>query len=980
MTPKLTLGLSCWFAIALGLPHALAIDAAYVHVVKKESPDTRFHLGEIEAFADGIAPNNAGGSTFGGMLTSTNDIGDGTLTTFGDGNAYPVLGTTTTLEHGGGNKDPDNQLQNAGQVWSTANSLGSFAQSTLDLGGTHDVTTVRMWPRADGCCAHRWQNLEIQLLDSSRTPVSGSLKLATSPGGNTPLEFTFPEAGSIDSFTATPDPITSNEPVTLEWQIDAGATSASIDQGIGDVLPQTSGGSGSLLIDPGPAVTTTYELTVIAAGETSTEQVTVTVDNNPRINSFTSSHSTVGPGVDVALMWNVSNFDTLELNGASFDPALTSTIVTPLATTTYSLEASNAHGTATANLTITVVNVPDLLPANGRFVEVVKNSTSATMLHISEIEVFEFGINPNEAHADGTSSNDLVQNGSPSTENPPTTTSLAHGLPSSVIDGDIESGSAVWTTSSGLGVEPRYMVDLGVTAAINTVRIFGRGDTCCQDRLSNFTVNIYADDGGTPGALINSKTFSGTAPAGSAGNVELSLAIPDPGIRSFTADKTFIPQGDPILLSWEVNTATTSVTIDNGVGDVTGFTDAAGVGSVVVDPGPLTNTTYSLLAVRPNGNSSAQVAVEVTDQPLIYSFAGSSGIAAPGSPITLSWNVANATSLDLNGTDVSGLTGTTVMPTATTTYVLTATNANGSTTSEQRVRIVLPGEPIITEFMADNESGVPLDEDGEATDWIELHNPTGIAADLDGYYLTDDPGNLTKWRLPAVSLAPDAYLVVFASGNDRPVAGSELHTNFSLAADGEFLALVKPDGTTIVTEFSPTYPDQKPDVSFGFDEVALLEGYFVTPTPGAVNSSGFTEFVADTAFSVDRGFYSSPISVAITSATQGAEIRYTTDGSKPTESTGNVYTGPVPISETTVLRAAAFKPGAIPTNVDTHTYIFTADVIAHPNMSTSITQHATYGPQMDASLKAVPTISLVFQGDIERTEKETSVHLTRVVS
>ena len=75
---------------------------------------------------------------------------------------------------------------------------------------------------------------------------------------------------------------------------------------------------------------------------------------------------------------------------------------------------------------------------------------------------------------------------------------------------------------------------------------------------------------------------------------------------------------------------------------------------------------------------------------------------------------------------------------------------------------------------------------------------------------------------------------------------------------------------------------------------------------------------------------------------------------KPTASTGLVYTAPVPISRTTVLRAAAFKPDFVATNVDTHTYIFTSDVISHPNMRTSITQDAVYGPQMDASLKSVP--------------------------
>ena len=51
---------------------------------------------------------------------------------------------------------------------------------------------------------------------------------------------------------------------------------------------------------------------------------------------------------------------------------------------------------------------------------------------------------------------------------------------------------------------------------------------------------------------------------------------------------------------------------------------------------------------------------------------------------------------------------------------------------------------------------------------------------------------------------------MFASGKDRAIAGSELHTNFGLSAEGEYLALVAPDGTTIVHEYAPTFQPQLP--------------------------------------------------------------------------------------------------------------------------------------------------------------------------
>src|SRR5205085_1416848 len=111
-------------------------------------------------------------------------------------------------------------------------------------------------------------------------------------------------------------------------------------------------------------------------------------------------------------------------------------------------------------------------------------------------------------------------------------------------------------------------------------------------------------------------------------------------------------------------------------------------------------------------------------------------------------------------------------------------------------------------------------------------------------------------------------------------------------------------------------------------QVGTTPAFYSKPTPGAPNTTAaFTGVVADTKFSVDRGFFSAPFQVEITTATEGAEIRYTTNGDTPTPTTGTVYTGPLTIDHTTTLRAGAFKAGFAPTNSDTQTYIFPADVI-----------------------------------------------------
>jgi len=121
--------------------------------------------------------------------------------------------------------------------------------------------------------------------------------------------------------------------------------------------------------------------------------------------------------------------------------------------------------------------------------------------------------------------------------------------------------------------------------------------------------------------------------------------------------------------------------------------------------------------------------------------------------------------------------------------------------------------PVISEFLTVNGESI-ADEDGDFPDWIELHNPDTTADDLSGYYLTDDPANLVQWQIPATtSISAGGYFLIFASDKNRAIAGSELHTNFKLSSKAnEYIALVAPDGTTIVDEF--TYPLQDEDVSY----------------------------------------------------------------------------------------------------------------------------------------------------------------------
>ncbi len=140
----------------------------------------------------------------------------------------------------------------------------------------------------------------------------------------------------------------------------------------------------------------------------------------------------------------------------------------------------------------------------------------------------------------------------------------------------------------------------------------------------------------------------------------------------------------------------------------------------------------------------------------------------------------------------------------------------------------LSAAPLISEFMAVNDTSYQ-DEDGDFSDWIEIHNPGPAPVQLDGYHLTDNAANLTKWTFPAITLNADQYLVVFASNKDRVDPASQLHTSFRLSSGGEFLGLVAPDGTTIVSAFGPVYPPQFDDQSFGFGVPGSSSNLDLTP-------------------------------------------------------------------------------------------------------------------------------------------------------
>jgi hypothetical protein len=153
----------------------------------------------------------------------------------------------------------------------------------------------------------------------------------------------------ITSFTATPSSLAGAGSTTLSWAA-TGATTLSIDHNVGAV-------TGSSVLVPNVAVTTTFTLTAANASGSVTAPTTVTVTPLPLpvISAFSATPSTLGTaGGTVTLAWTVTGADSLSLNPGGTVTG-TGTTANIAATTTFTLTATNASGSVMSSpITVTV--------------------------------------------------------------------------------------------------------------------------------------------------------------------------------------------------------------------------------------------------------------------------------------------------------------------------------------------------------------------------------------------------------------------------------------------------------------------------------------------------------------------------------------------------------------------------------------------------------------------------------------------------
>ena len=237
-------------------------------------------------------------------------------------------------------------------------------------------------------------------------------------------------------------------------------------------------------------------------------------------------------------------------------------------------------------------------------------------------------------------------------------------------------------------------------------------------------------------------------------------------------------------------------------------------------------------------------------------------------------------------------------------------------------------DPRITEFMPSNVTGI-RDEDGTVQDWIEIWNPSAISrVAMANWRLTN---GVTTFVFPAFDLPPDERVIIWASGKNRRLSTAPLHTDFTLDAAGGTLTLLRPSpNETPVSTF--TYPTVADDVSYGRDTGdPSLTGAYTNPTPGASNNYSGTGVAGKVTFSAASRAFTGSLELSLSQATpaEGAEIRYTiTDPAVavrappvPTLANSRLYTAPLTISTSVMVRARVFKSGLLPGETESEAFL-----------------------------------------------------------
>lgn len=207
---------------------------------------------------------------------------------------------------------------------------------------------------------------------------------------------------------------------------------------------------------------------------------------------------------------------------------------------------------------------------------------------------------------------------------------------------------------------------------------------------------------------------------------------------------------------------------------------------------------------------------------------------------------------------------------------------------------------IISEVMSANNSVLPFIN--SYFDWVELRNVSAEPIELSEYYLSDDSSELHQWQFPRYTLKSGKSILVYCTHEPERLDGYIFHADFELDGLRDELYLSTEDG---LVDFVSIH-----DVPLEGSLCRSENGgfvYCVKPTPGKENAAGAYRVSKEPVPLTPDGVFNGVESVAAALSAEGV-IHYTLDGSIPTEDSA-IYTEPIVLTKTTVLRAVSVEEG-----------------------------------------------------------------------
>jgi hypothetical protein len=393
-----------------------------------------------------------------------------------------------------------------------------------------------------------------------------------------------------------------------------------------------------------------------------------------------------------------------------------------------------------------------------------------------------------------------------------------------------------------------------------------------NDGQVTLPVNLIGSISTSP-TVTTTYTLTASNSSGSSTTMTVTVTVvPPPAINSFTTTPATISTGQATTLSWSTSNAAT-VTIDNGLGS------QAVNGSASVSPA--TTTTYTLTATNAAGTSTSKTAT-VTVVPLasITSFGASPTSITGGQSSTLSWTTSNASSVSIdNGVGPQAVNGSaSVSPTGTTTYVLTATNAAGSSTTGSatvtvttpgKLQILLPGETAAP-FTASGKTGTPrFQVAGTAFNVIvnvvdPNWNVDNTVTDLVSIASSDPAAVLPPSGI--LTAGSRTFVVTLNTGGSHTLVATDLSHPTTAAASGGPVTILPKNAPVIAVALLPAGMISVPNTGGAVDSYTLVNtGGSATTITLTQTGNFFSQ--TPTSFTVGPG-QSQPIT--ITAAAQPA--------------------------------------------------------------------------------------------------------------